>query len=1689
MNKKILILIIFITQANLISNGFNPASGLYFNITVIQNDPPMISLEAYSENEMNLFNHNGLTLPLDGELSTYQLISSVGIFQHQGVEITAIEHDNTDNIFILANFDTAVLNFTETGFNTNGSQTQFISGTPSIQSSFLLCYNSINEFKFGKELDFDDDYDYFMKSMEITEYGDIVLLSLKNPVSLDYDSQETDVTLLKLSSDLQNITKTSFGGNGREILGIPEDSDMGVADLPTDLLEIDSEGNVVIAGVTYSDIFHPESDDPRKDVLLVSEGDIHYVNSLGSDGIGPGQVHEAIGVSYNETHIFAGDWGNGKVEIFDLEGKYESQLLMPTLADFPLTFVKGLVANSTHVLVLCEYTDMSYQSWEYRVNIFDSAGNQVKWFGYYGANENEFTYLWDIDMNDTHIFVAEGGDMKVFDLAGNFVTFFGSQTRGVAVNDTHILSIDYANHRVQVYDSKFVLQDQFGSSGTGNGQFMDISGIAIHEEYIYVGDATLDRVQIFDLAGNFVSVLGVSGSGDGQMNLVRDISVNKYTGEIYVAEGLNSRIQVFEWDSGQFEYSLNLMNYNIDKISPHVSAPTLEELLDYEAIFLYSAVQYYDSTFLGNTIADYIDQGGFVVLDSNSFSNRSSAEIYGRFGTEEYNPMDQGYNDGIVRLYNGSSQHDFVTGTDGYYSYSIIATISNGSELVASYEDGVPFVSIKGNVLSINTRPIYSDIAANFALISHLAIRSKIMEYPTLFVLKTTDEFEYVSSRLIQSKDSASCFTTSLALDDYNNIYLGGSSKSRFNLNGSNTPYRSVNFVQDQDFDGNGSIDDTDLGLSGSAYIISLNSTLHMSSLTTLGGIYHSAIYDLEYNNSRLYAAGQSLSTDLVLNPNIDLQVLQPSNGSGFIAEFNPIDWNLYYYQSFGDPQVEVEGSVIWDIDLQSDNIYYSGGFHVDTLLSEFTGEGIFAKSDFASPLDNKIPLVGILDDTQQVVFSTLLPSEIGSLSPITVRNSTGELLWITSNSSSIQIFYIEDTDHDGLSNYNEITNYGSNPSSIDSDEDGLEDPVEIYVYNTLPYSSDTDFDCLPDGWEVENGFNPVYYDANTDLDNDGLNAIDEINAGTSFLSNDTDSDGISDYEEYMIYQTNGSNVDTDSDGLNDAFEIFNSFTDPSSNDTDLDRLSDSDEILNEITICDTNNANCVSGYTDPLEKDMDVDGLTDYEELIMSVTVPWNPDTDDDGLTDFEEYYYYGTNGWSVDTDGDTLNDTFEIIIIQTDPNDPDCDDDGLDDAYEIFISQTDPKNSDTDGDGLNDAFEVNISGTHPLYADYDNDTLNDFVEVNYGSNSTNPDSDGDLLPDYWEYRYSLDSSLNETYLDFDSDKLNNLMEYYNATNPVKNDTDDDGLDDFSELVNGTDPNSMDTDDDMLLDGQEVLTYGTDPLMRDTDQDQLIDSVEIFVTFSDPLSFDTDGDGLSDYDELFYHTLVLVNDTDNDNLTDAYEIFSSFTNPLMNDTDLDGLDDYSELFIYYLDPNNPDMDEDTILDGEEIYSGYDPMNPDTDGDLIFDGKELELGTDVLNNDTDSDGLSDGLEVFTLNSDPNASDTDEDGMNDLYEAEHGLKISVKDDSEDPDSDGLTNIREMNLGTDPRNSDSDEDGYVDGYEVDHGMDPLTFNDPPAARDRIQGGIEESPWLAGAALTSFIGSISLLMVQLVGRRFRK
>jgi hypothetical protein len=106
-----------------------------------------------------------------------------------------------------------------------------------------------------------------------------------------------------------------------------------------------------------------------------------------------------------------------------------------------------------------------------------------------------------------------------------------------------------------------------------------------------------------------------------------------------------------------------------------------------------------------------------------------------------------------------------------------------------------------------------------------------------------------------------------------------------------------------------------------------------------------------------------------------------------------------------------------------------------------------------------------------------------------------------------------------------------------------------------------------------------------------------------------------------------------------------------------------------------------------------------------------------------------------------------------------------------------------------------------------------------------------------------------------------------------------------------------------------------------------------------------------------------------------------------------------------------------------------------------------------------------------------ALDSDGDGMpNDWENLYSDLNKDVKDGSEDPDQDGLTNLQEYLHSANPTDCDTDHDNMPDGWEVNWGFNPLENDgDLDADEDGVSNAIEFQDQTNPISNSSFLDHI--------------
>ncbi len=153
--------------------------------------------------------------------------------------------------------------------------------------------------------------------------------------------------------------------------------------------------------------------------------------------------------------------------------------------------------------------------------------------------------------------------------------------------------------------------------------------------------------------------------------------------------------------------------------------PTLAQLRSYSSVLVYSDLAFNDEVAMGNVLADYVDQGGGVVMSTFAFATAASYGIQGRINTGGYLPFTTGSvaSPGGLTLVKDVTSHPVLDGVNSFnggtssYQNSPITNASGATE-VAHWSNLLPLVDVKasgqGRVTGLNFYPPSSDARSDF---------------------------------------------------------------------------------------------------------------------------------------------------------------------------------------------------------------------------------------------------------------------------------------------------------------------------------------------------------------------------------------------------------------------------------------------------------------------------------------------------------------------------------------------------------------------------------------------------------------------------------------------------------------------------------------------------------------------------------------------------------------------------------------------------------------------------------------------------------------------------------------------------------------------------------------------------------------------------------------------------------------
>jgi DNA-binding beta-propeller fold protein YncE len=202
-----------------------------------------------------------------------------------------------------------------------------------------------------------------------------------------------------------------------------------------------------------------------------------------------------------------------------------------------------------------------------RIEKFDTNGNFITQWGHKGSEPGQFSFGSSQDYTKppgggiavagNYVYVADSGNNRIerFNLAGGETMEWGtkgsgagqfSYPRGVAANASEVLVADDDNHRIEKFDPSGAYQSAAGSQGTAPGQFGFPYGVALDAVgNVYVADDLNHRVVKLNPELGFVGTWGGYGTAPGQLAFPRAIASDP-AGDTYVANTANDRIEVYD---------------------------------------------------------------------------------------------------------------------------------------------------------------------------------------------------------------------------------------------------------------------------------------------------------------------------------------------------------------------------------------------------------------------------------------------------------------------------------------------------------------------------------------------------------------------------------------------------------------------------------------------------------------------------------------------------------------------------------------------------------------------------------------------------------------------------------------------------------------------------------------------------------------------------------------------------------------------------------------------------------------------------------------------------------------------------------------------------------------------------------------------------------------------------------------
>lgn len=262
--------------------------------------------------------------------------------------------------------------------------------------------------------------------------------------------------------------------------------------------------------------------------------------TIGSPGGDNAQFSDIRGIAVApDGTVYVADKNAGRIQRFNSFGAWLATWGSPGFGDGEFSGATGVaVDHAGYVYVADNYT---------RVQKFTAAGAYVSKWGTPGSGPGQLSAAWDLAVDDSdRVYVIDANRVERFSTAGVYQTEWAVPgARGVGIDrEGFVYVTSEGDDRVHKYTPNGILVREWGSTGSGPGQFFHpYDVVADTAGYVYVCDAN-DRIQQFTAIGGYVAEWGEPGTQRRQLGAPQMMAAD-VAGNVYVTEFSNYRYQKF----------------------------------------------------------------------------------------------------------------------------------------------------------------------------------------------------------------------------------------------------------------------------------------------------------------------------------------------------------------------------------------------------------------------------------------------------------------------------------------------------------------------------------------------------------------------------------------------------------------------------------------------------------------------------------------------------------------------------------------------------------------------------------------------------------------------------------------------------------------------------------------------------------------------------------------------------------------------------------------------------------------------------------------------------------------------------------------------------------------------------------------------------------------------------------------